>query len=113
MNFEEAILRLTEPRDSLVSLREWVRRERQRAHMTQGELAVKSNVPATTISRLERTGLSSTAALVRILFALDVLEPLQDFLKERIRVCAFPQTLAEEVPRKPVLRVRHGKAERR
>ena len=86
-------------------------RERQRAHMTQGELAVKSNVPATTISRLERTGLASTDTLARILFALDLLDPLHDFLKERMRLASFPQSLSETVPQKPVLRVRHCRRE--
>lgn len=112
MNFDDSCLHFTEPGDSLASLRELVRRERQRAHLTQSELALKSNVPATTISRLERTGLSSTDALVRILFALDALEPFQDFLKERLRLASFPKTLSEDVPVKPVARVRHGKDER-
>ena len=112
MNFDDLCLRFTEPRDSLGSLRELIRRERQRAHLTQSELALKSNVPATTISRLERTGLSSTDALVRILFALDALEPFQDFLKERLRLASFPKTLSEDVSEKPVARVRHRKVER-
>lgn len=103
---------LTEPSDALTSLRKWVRLERQRAHMTQGELAVKANVPATTISRLERTGLSSTGALMRVLFALNLLEPLHDFLKERLRYGAFPLSLSEEIPHKTVLRVRHGKGKK-
>ena len=112
MNFDDSCLRFTEPGDSLASLRELIRRERQRAHLTQSELALKSNVPATTISRLERTGLSSTDALVRILFALDALEPFQDFLKERLRLASFPKTLSEDVPEKSVARVRHRKNER-
>ncbi len=113
MNLDETCICLTEPKDSLISLREWVRRERQRLKMTQGELAVKSNVPATTISRLERTGLASTDAVVRVLFAMNALEPLQDFLKERLRVCSFPLTLSEEVSQRPVQRVRHKKGESR
>ena len=113
MNLDESCMLFTEPADSLASLREWIRRERQRTHMTQSELAVKSSVPATTISRLERTGLSSTDAIVRVLFALDALEPFQDFLKERLRLCSFPQTLSEDAPQKPVLRVRHRKAARK
>ena len=112
INVDESFMRFTEPSDTLSSLRQWVRLERQRAHMTQGELAVKSNVPATTISRLERTGLSSTDALVQVLFALNILEPLQDFLKERLRNCAFPLALSEEMPLKAVFRVRHSRKEK-
>lgn len=112
MNLDESVLGLTEAKDVLASLREWVRRERQRVHMTQGELARKSNVPATTISRLERTGLAATDTLMRILFALNRLDPLQDFLKERLRLASFPETLRDERPQKPVLRVRHRKETR-
>ena len=112
MTFDDSCLRFTEPGDALASLRELIRRERQRAHLTQSELAHKSNVPATTISRLERTGLSSTDAFVRILFALDALESFQDFLKERLRLSSFPKTLSEVVPAKPIARVRHRKGER-
>ena len=111
MMIAEDVIRLVRPDDVLGLLRNWVKRERQRAHMTQGELAVKSNVPATTISRLERTGLASTDTLARILFALDLLDPLNDFLKERMRLASFPQSLSEAVPQKPVLRVRHCRKE--
>lgn len=113
MNFvEDSVLHLVEAQDVLASLRGWLRRERQRAHLTQGELAAKSNVPATTISRFERTGLGSTDSLMRILFAMNLLDPLQDFLKERMRLAAFPETLAEPQDEKPVLRVRHRRSER-
>ena len=111
MMVAEDVISLVLPGDVLGLLRNWVKRERQRARMTQGELAIKSNVPATTISRMERTGLASTDALARILFALDLLDPLHDFLKERIRLASFPQSLSESVPEKPVLRVRHGRRE--
>ena len=106
MNLEDAIF-LAEPKDVLASVREWVRLERQRLKLTQGELAKKSNVPATTISRLERTGLTSTDALMRILFALDQIDSLQIFLKERLRTASFPKSLNADVPAKKVLRVRH------
>jgi transcriptional regulator with XRE-family HTH domain len=106
MNFEDAIF-LVEPKDVLASLREWVRLERQRQKLTQGELAKKSNVPATTISRLERTGLASTDALMRILFALEQIDSLQIFLKERLRLASFLKSLNEDIPVKKVLRVRH------
>lgn len=106
MNFGKEIF-LIEPKDVLSSLRKWIRLERQRLHLTQGELAKKSNVPATTISRLERTGLASTDTLMRILFALDKLDSLHDFLKECLRVASFPKSLAEEVSAIKVQRVRH------
>jgi transcriptional regulator with XRE-family HTH domain len=106
---------LVEAKDVLTTLREWVKRERQRAHLTQSELADKSSVPATTISRLERTGLASTDAIMRILFALNRLNALQDFITERLRFASFPETLreiSEASAVRPVLRVRHRKGER-
>ena len=106
---EMDFIKLVTASDALVSLRNWVRKERQRANLTQSELAAKSNVPATTISRLERTGLASTEALLRILFALDALDSLHDFLKERLRLCAFPKSLSNGIPDKPVVRIRHRK----
>ena len=75
--------------------------------LTQGELSKKSNVPATTISRLERTGLASSDALCRVLFALDQLDSFHDFMKERLRFVSFPKTLEDEVPDKKIVRVRH------
>ena len=112
MNIDETVLHLVEVPDVLAVLREWVRRERQRANMTQQELAMRSNVPATTISRLERTGLASTDALLNVLFALNLIDPLQDFLKEHLRLASFPKSLAEEYVQKPVRRVRHRKGEK-
>ena len=106
MNFEDTI-HLIGPTDALSALREWVRLSRQRLRLTQGELAKKSNVPATTISRLERTGLASTDALVRVLFALDQLDSFHGFLKERLRIASFPVTLEDEVPDRKILRIRH------
>lgn len=113
MPFENLQFHLTTPQDVLVSLRDWIRRERQRANLTQGELARRSGVPATTISRLERTGLASTDSLLRILFALDRIDTFQDFLKERLRLAAFPATLRlrEDRPQHVVQRVRHTKKE--
>ena len=108
MNLDDTIF-LVEPKDVLLSLGEWVRLERQRLCLTQGDLAKKSNVPATSISRLERTGLSSTDSLVRILFALDRLGSLQDFLKEHLRIASFPKSLDKDVPERKVLRIRRKK----
>jgi len=106
LNIESSI-HLISPVDVLSALREWVRLSRQRLGLTQGELSKKSNVPATTISRLERTGLASSDALCRVLFALDQLDSVHDFLKERLRFASFPKTLEDEVPDKKILRVRH------
>ena len=97
------------PKDVLASLRDWLRTERQRANLTQGELARRSGVPATTISRLERTGLASTDSLLRILFALDRIDALQDFIKERMRLASFPTTLIGTHHTRTVKRVRHAK----
>ena len=109
MNSLGDIPHLILPQDVLLSLREWIRRERQRANFTQLELARRSGIPATTISRLERTGFVSTDALLRILFALNLLDALQNFLKERLRLAAFPATLHQDLPQRVVKRVRHAK----
>ena len=76
---------LVEPSDVLNKVKDWVRLLRQRRAWKQSELARRSGVPATTISRLERTGLSSTETLFRVLFALDELNGLDAFLKEQLR----------------------------
>lgn len=93
----------------LAMLRVWLRTERQRIRWTQAELSRRSGVPAATISRLELTGLGSTDAVCKILFALNRLDALADFLKTRQQLADLPTTL-QEVPRiKPVLRVRMRK----
>ena len=106
LNIEETI-HLISPADVLTAVRDWVKLSRQRLRLTQGELSKKSNVPATTISRLERTGLASSDVLSRVLFALDQLDSFHDFLKERSRFASFPKTLEDDVPDKKILRVRH------
>ena len=103
------ILSLVEPADTLRALSRWVRTERQRLRWTQVELARRSGVPAATISRLELTGLGSTDAVFKILFALNRLDSVAEFLKERQRLADLPTTLKEELPKKPVLRVRMRK----
>jgi len=57
------ILSIAEPNDALIELSAWLRCERQRQRFTQSMLARRSGVPASTISRLEQTGLASTDAL--------------------------------------------------
>ena len=93
------------PDDVLKRVGDFVRMARQRERMKQSELAVRSGVPASTISRLERTGLASTDSLFKILFALDQLDGLEGYFKERQRIVSFPKNLSEDVM--PVRRVRH------
>ena len=108
------ILQLSMAKDSLRTLARLVRTARQRRNWTLSELSVRAGVPSSTISRLERTGLASTAALFDILFALDELSAVQDCLSGRLRQNELPRSLAD-VPNEPhrVLRVRHGKGEKR
>ena len=103
------ILPLTTVEDVLTSLRELVRLARQREEWTQADLARRSGVPMTTISRLERTGLASTDTLFKVLFALNRLDAFEDMLKAQLRIVKFPKTLdgnLESAP-KVVKRVRH------
>ncbi|MGN0846716.1 MAG: helix-turn-helix domain-containing protein [Kiritimatiellia bacterium] len=104
------MLALTTPGDVREALRRWVRTERQRVRWTQSELARRSGVPSATISRLELTGLGSTDAVFKILFALDRLDALADFLKERQRLADLPVSLKDIPHEKPVLRIRARKA---
>jgi len=108
MNLEDAIS-LTSPADVLHTLGHWLRAERQRMMWTLDELARRSGVPAASISRLERTGLASTESLFRVAFALDRLDPMQDFLRERERLAAIPRSLEEPPRSRPILRVRMKK----
>ena len=109
MNDLNKILPLTTVEDVLASLRELVRLARQREVWTQADLARRSGVPMTTISRLERTGLASTDTLFKVLFALNRLEAVEDMLKEQLRLVKFPKTLDGdfEFAPKVVKRVRH------
>lgn len=109
MKVEERDLHLVEVPDVLALLKDWVRESRQSENWTQADLARRSGVPATTISRLERTGLVSTDALFRILFALNRLDALSDFFKERNRMALFQKSLSDSRSMKPVQRVRHAR----
>lgn len=109
MKVEGRDLRLVEVPDVLALLKDWVRESRQNEKWTQADLARRSGVPATTISRLERTGLVSTDALFRILFALNRLDALSDFLKERKRLELFQMSLSDSRAMRPVQRVRHAR----
>ena len=109
MNDLNNILPLTTVGDVLASLREFVRLARQREVWTQADLARRSGVPMTTISRLERTGLASTETLFKVLFALNRLDALGDMLKVQLRLVKFPKTLEDDIEPTPkvVRRVRH------
>ena len=109
MNDLNKILPLTTVEDVLASLRELVRLARQREVWTQADLARRSGVPMTTISRLERTGLASTDTFFKVLFALNRLEAVEDMLKEQLRLGMFPKTLDGDFESAPkvVKRVRH------
>lgn len=104
------ILQLTTVPDALKLLCASVRLARQRLKMTQEELSARAGVPMSTISRLERTGLGSTDMLFKVLFALDELTSVADFLKERKRLNELPTSLSE-LPRevRVIRRVRHRK----
>ena len=106
MNDWGEVLSLFAPRDALQALRLWLRSERQRLRWTQAELARRSGVPAASISRLEQTGLASTEALFKIIFALNRLDAVHDFLKERQRLASLPVSLSDDSPKRPILRVR-------
>ena len=112
MNDFNNILPLTNVEDALVSLRDLIRLARQREEWTQADLARRSGVPMTTISRLERTGLASTDTLFKVLFALNRLEAIEDMLKAQLRLVKFPKTLQgdSEVIPKVVKRVRHKRS---
>lgn len=105
---------LVEPKDVLETLGGLMRLARQREELTIGELSRKSGVPASTISRLERTGLASTDALFKVMFALDQIDSVQAYLKERMRLIRFPKTLTGVAePLREVERVRHRKDDSR
>ena len=109
MNDLGNILPLITVEDVLSSLREMVRLARQREEWTQADLARRSGVPMTTISRLERTGLASTDTLFKVLFALNRLDAVADMLKAQLRLVKFPKTLEGDIEPAPkvVRRVRH------
>ncbi len=110
MQHIDNILALTTPVDALGKLGELVLKARQRAGWTQAELSARSGVPKTTISRLERTGLSATDALFKVLFALNMLESVNDYLGGQLRLMSIPKTLfGIERATRPVRRIRHRK----
>ena len=99
---------LIEPKDFTATLGGLIRSLRQRARLTQPELAVRAGVPSTTLSRLERTGLASTDRLARVLFALNALDDFKEFLDGQKHLADLPTDLRDFQPNvaKP-LRIRH------
>ena len=110
MPLDKDSFRLVESKDVLRTLGGLMRLARQREGLTLEELAGKSGVPSSTISRLERTGLASTDSLFRLMFALDQIDAVEIFLNERMRLLRFPKTLSGDAePFREVARVRHRK----
>ena len=105
----EIKLELIRPDDVCVNIGKLVRLARQREEFTQVELSKRSGVAATTISRMERDGQVGLEAVARVLFALDQLDALDVFLKERIRLAGIPKHLTEEPTFRKIIRVRHRK----
>lgn len=103
-------LSLVEPRDVTAGFGRLVRALRQKRRWTQQELASRAGVPATTLSRLERTGCVSTDRLAKVLFALDAIDGLHAFLEERNRLAALPDDLRAFSPGAPrPSRIRHAR----
>lgn len=102
------IISLVEPSGVLVKLGQLVRLSRMREGFTQPELARKSGVPMATISRFERTGKAGSETVLRLLFALNLLDSLDAYLEERLRLARFPKSLVKTT-HMPVQRVRHRK----
>jgi hypothetical protein len=63
-------------------------------------LASKTGVPVATLSRLEREGLGSIDATLRVFQALGELDGFNAFVLERVRLASLPTDLAniEEAP---------------
>jgi transcriptional regulator with XRE-family HTH domain len=105
---------LIEPKDFTVALGGLIRSLRQRAQLTQPELAVRAGVPSTTLSRLERTGLVSTDRLARLLFALNALDAFKEFLDGQRHLADLPTDLRDFRPNTPrPMRIRHSNKGRR
>jgi transcriptional regulator with XRE-family HTH domain len=102
-------INLVEPRDVTEALGGLVRSLRQRTQLTQSELAVRAGVPASTLSRLERTGLASMDRVARVLFALNALDPFKEFLDGQRHLADMPADLKTFRPNTPrPKRIRHS-----
>ena len=113
MSNYDNILQINSVDDALVLLRGWLKSARQQRRWTIKDLSLRSGVPESTISRLERTGLGSTDVLLKLLFAMNELDRLIDCMKAAKRVNELPVSLDDlDVSPKIVQRVRHGRGGR-
>lgn len=104
---------LTQPDDFTRALASYVRCFRQRNQWTQQVLAARAGIPASTLSRFERTGLAASDAVAKLLFALGALDDFHSFLAKRRSVLEIPQDLRELKPAKEIRRVRIKKGDLR
>lgn len=113
MNDYSNILQITSATDALSELKNLVREARHHRRWTLKDLATRSGVPESTISRLERTGLGSSDVVFKLLFAMNELDRLVDSIKESRRTNLLPSSL-DDIPDKPreIKRIRHSKEDR-
>ena len=106
VNDFEGVISIVGPREVLGKLGELSRRVRVQSELTQPELALKSGVPSATISLFERTGRIGTESLLRIFFALGLIDSLNEYLAGRLKLTEFrkdSESPRDDTPR----RVRH------
>ena len=102
---------LTQPDDFTRALASYVRCFRQQNHWTQQVLAARAGIPASTLSRFERTGLAASDAVAKLLFALGALDEFHSFLTKRRNALDLPQDLRDLKPAKEIRRVRMKKGD--
>lgn len=107
------ILQIITVDDALSQLKGMVREARHHRRWTIKELSTRSGVPESTISRLERTGLASSDAVFKVLFAMNELDRPVEAIKESRRLNCLPRSL-DDIPAAPrtVLRIRHGREDK-
>lgn len=86
---------LIRPDETRRAIGDWVRALRQRHGWTQGMLAQRAGVPATTLSLLERTGNGGLDALLRLLAALGALDAFHQAVTAQRQLAEAPRTMAE------------------
>lgn len=113
MNAYSNILQITTAIDALSELKSLVREARHHRRWTLKDLATRSGIPESTISRLERTGLASTDVVFKLLFAMNELDLLVDSIKESRRINSLPTSL-DDLPDQPreIKRIRHSKEDK-
>lgn len=57
-------------------------------------LASRAGIPVSTLSRFEQRGAGSVDFFSKVLFALGVLDSLDEIIQERIRLARFPEDLS-------------------